>query len=67
MFDPEETIDEYTVTKKLGEGYSADVYEVRLNGKYFAIKLFKLSTSSYAESEYNNVSKVYHPNIIEYL
>lgn len=59
-------IDKFEVIRRIGTGYTADVYEAQQNGTRFAIKLFKKDASEFAESEFENARMLLHPNIIEY-
>lgn len=60
------SIDEFTILRKIGAGYSAEVYEAERQGLKYAIKVFKPEATEFAESEFYNAHNLYHPNIIGY-
>ena len=59
-------LDEYRILRKIGTGYSADVFEAELNDRRFAVKIFKEETYDFAENEFQMGNKLLHPFIIEY-
>lgn len=61
-----QSIDKFEVIRRIGTGYTADVYEAEHNGNKYAIKLFKNEATEFAESEFENARMLLHPNIIEY-
>lgn len=50
MSTAQQSIDEFTLVRKIGSGYSADVYLAEHQGQNFAIKLFKPEATEFAES-----------------
>ena len=43
-------LDEYRIVRKIGTGYSADVYEAELNNRKFAVKIFKEEAVDFAKN-----------------
>ena len=66
MTEFQEKIDEFTIIRKIGSGFSADVYLAELNETRYALKVFKTEAIEFAEIEYKNARKLYHENIIGY-
>lgn len=42
MAEFQEKIDEFTIIRKIGSGFSADVYLASLNDTKYALKVFKM-------------------------
>lgn len=59
-------LDEYRIVRKIGTGYSADVYEAELGERRFAVKIFKEETIDFAENEFQRGQSLRHPFIIDY-
>jgi len=50
MTDACARLDQYRIVRKIGTGYSADVYEAELAERKFAVKIFKDDTCDFAEN-----------------
>lgn len=66
MRDPCSRLDEYRIVRKIGTGYSADVYEAELNDRKMALKIFKERATNFAENEFTRGKGLMHPHIIDY-